>query len=314
MKRSFVLLLTALLALSLLAGCGGMAPVVLVGQSTAQESGALAELVPAVPAAAELEEGFFLPVAACQPGTAGASLKLAQAACTAFASAASWRVFDQKPALLRQNLQQAWDELDREQQAAFVANFGSVCGLLFDCMDNWAANRPLFEDAGAAETMDRLLADRLVRADWLALASYTLTLEREKSGLSTTIILAPPGMVGPTPTPNIGTIEIIAPPTPSPTPTPKPDNVKVFFFEDEKEEITEKVGEAVKLKAVAYPMDEFAEAKFTWSVNDESVLRLTMSEDTKECEILCLKHQPGGVTLTVECNGVARQVRIYTKN
>ena len=71
---------------------------------------------------------------------------------------------------------------------------------------------------------------------------------------------------------------------------------------------------AVKLKAVAYPVDQFPNATFKWSVNDESVIKLTISEDTKECEVLCLKHQPGGVTLTVECNGVQKQVDVYTKN
>ena len=117
----------------------------------------------------------------------------------------------------------------------------------------------------------------------------------------------------PAPDPNQQTI-IAQPPTPSPTPIPVPESVKVFFFEDEKDEFTEKVGEAVKLKAVAYPVDQFPNASFKWSVNDESVIKLTISEDTKECEVLCLKHQPGGVTLTVECNGVKKDVKVYTKN
>ena len=116
-----------------------------------------------------------------------------------------------------------------------------------------------------------------------------------------------------TPTPDPSTV-IIEPPTPSPTPTPVPESVKVFFFEDEKEEFTEAVGETVKLKAVAYPVDQFPNATFKWSVNDESVIKLTVSEDTKECEVLCLKHQPGGVTLTVECEGVTKTVHVYTKN
>ncbi len=116
-----------------------------------------------------------------------------------------------------------------------------------------------------------------------------------------------------TPTPDPSTI-VIQPPTPSPTPTPVPDSVKVFFFEDEKEEFTEQVGETVKLHAVAYPVDQFPNATFKWSVNDESVIKLTVSEDTKECEVLCLKTQPGGVTLTVECEGVTKQVKVYTRN
>ena len=115
--------------------------------------------------------------------------------------------------------------------------------------------------------------------------------------------------------------------TPSPSPSaeveasaapaydlPRPENVKVFFFEDEKEEFTLAVGEAVRLKAVAYPTDRFANAGFSWTVSDPSVLELSPSADTRECAILCLKHQPGGVTLTVNCLGVAREIKIYTKN
>ena len=116
----------------------------------------------------------------------------------------------------------------------------------------------------------------------------------------------------PSPTPDQSAV-IIQPPTPSPTPVPIPDSVKVFFFEDEKDEFTEKVGEVVKLRAVAYPVDLFPNGPYTWSVNDESVIKLTVSEDTKECEVLCLAHHPGGVTLTVSCNGVEKKVLIYTK-
>ncbi len=92
-----------------------------------------------------------------------------------------------------------------------------------------------------------------------------------------------------------------------------PDSVKVFFYEDEREELTLAVGETVKLNAVAYPADRFPNAAFRWSVSDESVIQLTVSGDTGECEVLCLKHQPGSFTLTVECEGVARQVKIYTR-
>lgn len=119
-------------------------------------------------------------------------------------------------------------------------------------------------------------------------------------------------ITAPTPTPDPSTV-IVQPPTPSPTPTPVPESVKVFFFEDEKDEFTEKVGESVKLHAVAYPVNQFPNGPYQWSVNDESVVKLTVSEDTKECEVLCLKHQPGGVTLTVSCNGVEKKVIVYTK-
>ena len=119
----------------------------------------------------------------------------------------------------------------------------------------------------------------------------------------------------PTPTPDPGTTVVIdQPPTPSPTPMPVPDSVKIFFWEKELEEFTEPVGTELTLKAMAYPADTFAEATFKWSVNDESVLKLEPSDNTKECKITILKHQPGGVTLTVECNGTTRDIHVYTKN
>ena len=107
---------------------------------------------------------------------------------------------------------------------------------------------------------------------------------------------------------------IVEPSTPSPTPVPVPEAVKVFFFEDEKEEFTMQVGETAKLHAVAYPVEQFPNGPFTWSVSDESVIQLTVSEDTGECEFTCLKHQPGGVTVTVTCNGVEATILVYTKN
>ena len=117
-------------------------------------------------------------------------------------------------------------------------------------------------------------------------------------------------IVAPTPMPDT---VIVEPPAPSPTPVPAPEAVKVFFFEDEKEEFTMQVGETEKFHAVAYPVEQFPNGPYTWSVSDESVIQLTVSEDTRECIFTCLKAKPGGVTLTVECNGVAKQVHIYTK-
>ncbi len=103
-------------------------------------------------------------------------------------------------------------------------------------------------------------------------------------------------------------------PSPSPTQGPAPQAVSVFYYETELEEFTEKVGETVRLRAVAYPEEEFAEAAFRWSVSDERVLKITVSESTRECVVLCLKQQSGYVTLTLDCNGVTKEIRVYTRN
>ena len=103
------------------------------------------------------------------------------------------------------------------------------------------------------------------------------------------------------------------PPTIPPTPTPKPDSVKVFYYEKELEEFTEPVGTVLTLKAMAYPADTFANATFKWSVSDESVVKLEPGDNPNECKITILKFQPGGVILTVDCNGTTKDVKVYTK-
>lgn len=119
----------------------------------------------------------------------------------------------------------------------------------------------------------------------------------------------------PEPTPEMSVIE--APPTPAPTPTPKPDSVKVFFFEKDytDKDFTIKNGwEPVKLTAQAYPVGNFPDATFKWTISDDSVIKITVSEDTKECTCEFVSHRPGGVTLTCSCNGVEAKVTIYTGN
>lgn len=102
-------------------------------------------------------------------------------------------------------------------------------------------------------------------------------------------------------------------PSPSPTPGPTPRDLKVFFYDEEREEFTEQVGESVRLNVKAYPEELFGDAVFRWSVSDPTVLKLSVSEDTRQCVVLCLSHQPGGVTLTVECNGFTRDIQVYTR-
>lgn len=103
-------------------------------------------------------------------------------------------------------------------------------------------------------------------------------------------------------------------PPPSPTIGPAPEDLKVFYYETELEEFTEKVGESVRLHAVAYPEADFSDAAFRWSISDPRRVKITVSEDTRSCTVLCLKHESGAVTLTVDCNGVTREITVYTRN
>ena len=47
---------------------------------------------------------------------------------------------------------------------------------------------------------------------------------------------------------------------------------------------------------------------------EQIYLKISVSESTRECVVLCLKHRPGTVTLTVDCNGVTRDILIYTRD
>ena len=53
---------------------------------------------------------------------------------------------------------------------------------------------------------------------------------------------------------------------------------------------------------------------FTWSVSDESALRLTHGLSLDSCRIEPLKAVPGGVTLTVECMGASCSLTVYIVN
>ena len=101
-------------------------------------------------------------------------------------------------------------------------------------------------------------------------------------------------------------------PTPPPTPTPTVSEIKIFFFEKELTEFTMHEGdEPLTIKAQVYPIEEFSNAKLTWSVDDESVFKLTPSEDTKECKCEILSRKDGGVKLSVTCNGYEYSIRVY---
>ncbi len=102
------------------------------------------------------------------------------------------------------------------------------------------------------------------------------------------------------------------PPTPPPTPTPTVSEIKIFYYEKELEDFTMHEGDdPLTIKATVYPIEEFSDAKLTWSVDDESVFKITPSEDTKECKCEILGRKNGGVKLTVSCNGYEYSIRVY---
>ena len=117
----------------------------------------------------------------------------------------------------------------------------------------------------------------------------------------------------PTPTPEQ---TMVPRPTPTPTPTPKVENVKIFYLT---KEITAEAGgftmyvgdDPLTISARAYPNDKFYNARFTWSLSDNSKARLKPSEDTQSCEVTVLESAGGYITLTVRCFGAEQSVPLY---
>ena len=131
------------------------------------------------PSAEELVEGFFGPLSALESATAGASLKTAIAASEVCAFAAEHELYNPDSKSLRANMLTAFESMSKEEQAAFLEGFDAVRALLDDCLDNWEANRPLFDDAGVAKDMDEIMYDPLNRLAWENLRDSTLTIGNE---------------------------------------------------------------------------------------------------------------------------------------
>jgi len=128
------------------------------------------------PTVEALADGYFGVLAGLESGTAGASLKTAIAAAEVCAFAEAHDLYNTDVQPLRANLQAALVALDEDRQAAFWAGFDAVCALLDACLDDYDAQRPLFEDAGVAEAMDEVMYDPLNRLAWRNLRDHTLAL------------------------------------------------------------------------------------------------------------------------------------------
>ncbi len=120
------------------------------------------------PDAAALRERFFEPVAGLEPGTAGASLKLAGATAALLGFADEYRVWDADVPALRENLLAAWSGLDDGTRRRFDENLPDVVALMDEAMTDYAPVAGQFEDAGA-EYMFWLAGDEEARMSWRAL-------------------------------------------------------------------------------------------------------------------------------------------------
>ena len=130
-----------------------------------------------------LSYGFFRKIAEVPRGTAGSSLAMAHAASDImhFASGRHISLLDNEE--LRSAMLTAWEGLAEEEQQAFDENFMSIAGLIESCRNDWEGQKSLFEDAGAAESMELFLGTPSVLSDWETLLTNTLTMDNsDESG------------------------------------------------------------------------------------------------------------------------------------
>lgn len=128
------------------------------------------------PAAQELGEEYYAVLSGLEFGTAGAALKTAIAASQVCDFAAKHGLYNPDEEMLQADLLTAYIDMSEDDQAAFWAGFDAVQALLDDCLKDYEAKRPLFEDAGVVEIMDAVMYDPLNRLAWENLRDHTLTL------------------------------------------------------------------------------------------------------------------------------------------
>lgn len=128
------------------------------------------------PSADELAESYFDVIAGMESGTAGASLKAAIAASDVCVFAMAHELYNPDAEPLRTNMLAAFEAMSEDEQYLFRQNFDTVRALLDGCLEDYDANRAVFEDAGVVDTMDEVMYDPLNRLAWENLRDYTLTM------------------------------------------------------------------------------------------------------------------------------------------
>ena len=128
------------------------------------------------PTVEEFAEDYFALLMGLEAGTAGDSLKTAEAAAKVCAFLVAHDLYNPDVEPLRANMLAAFEALDADAQEAFWQGFDAVRALLDDCLEDYDANRPLFEDAGVADTLDEVMYDPLNRLAWENLRDHTLTI------------------------------------------------------------------------------------------------------------------------------------------
>ena len=115
-----------------------------------------------------IRENIIEKAVSFHPGTAGSSLKQAAAAAEIlqFATEQKLRNTDCRTAF-----EAAWDSTDQETQEYFRENFEGLSRLITSAFNDYDSVKDMFEDAGAAEKMEKSLAKENALKDWQSLCS-----------------------------------------------------------------------------------------------------------------------------------------------
>ena len=123
----------------------------------------LHRVIDAVPAADEILQSYYLPVAGLESGTAGASLKLAETVCGLFRFCQEHYFWNMDADAFAANLEAAQQALTAEQRAAFDVNRGTVTLEAVRLLAENEESGSTYADAGAADAMNEMRNDPSVR-------------------------------------------------------------------------------------------------------------------------------------------------------
>ncbi|MBQ8082683.1 MAG: hypothetical protein IJ241_00730 [Clostridia bacterium] len=194
MKRFMAILLISLMTLSVLAGCdrplnkevndgreqltttaASAKPTTTTEKKTTKASAT--NKIFSTPSTQDLVKGYFSVIGNIPKGTAGASLKLAEAAVEVFRFAQDYNLAGCDISALRDNMLNAWQKvLDEEERANFDENFMDVVTFMDSAKADPAAVAAQLEDAGVKDEFEKLANTAGAWDNWDTLKSNTLTM------------------------------------------------------------------------------------------------------------------------------------------
>ena len=127
--------------------------------------------------AEEFSTNLFQVLTAMESGTAGSSLKQAQAAHEILAFAAGHQVWNVDAIARRAAISEAWSGLSDDDKALVKKNFSGVEGLLDKVYQDYESVSGTFEDAGVGEEMKAFSVNVYAGRSWKALRDMVKSLQ-----------------------------------------------------------------------------------------------------------------------------------------